>query len=123
MNIKAALVERLSADAGVLAADRLRKLLAGRYDERAEIALSVVGLGGFERARRLIAAMRGLPGVVAVSLDALSDRDAKLRVFVERLSADELAASLLRLGKYSFTVRSVEADFNAVELEGGEEAL
>lgn len=105
------------ANAGEAAAERLRQALSGRYRERQEIRLAVIGAGGMEKARGLIRSLRSLPEVAGASLDSLAGRDARIRIFVERLSADELAARILRLKGQSFQVRAVEPDNRYLELE------
>lgn len=105
------------SNAGLLAADKLRRFLAGRFVERTEISVLVLGLGGLPETLRLLAALRGEPGVAGAAVAALGGGDVKLRVFAERLSADELAADMLKLPGWSFSVRSVEPDFNSVELD------
>lgn len=107
-------------NAGELACDALREALSRRFVERAEISLVVAGLGGLSEARRLLADLRGLPGVAGAALHSISGRDVRLRVFVEKLPADELAAVLRGLKGWRLSVRGVEPDFNYLELEAGE---
>lgn len=105
------------ANSGEAAAERLMRALALRYRERHEIGLAVLGAGDMEKTRSLIRSLRSLPEVAGASLDSLAGRDARIRVFVERLSADELAARILRLRGQSFQVRAVEPDNRYLELE------
>ncbi len=109
-------------DAGQLAADRARLLLSGRYVERAELGLIVDNIGGLDQVRELLRTLRAQPGVVGAALDAFLGRDVKVRVFAERLGADELAAMTLKLPGYALTIRSVETDYNLVEVEEAGEA-
>jgi hypothetical protein len=111
------------ADAGVVAAGRLREALSLRYRERTEMSVLFLGLGGLDRARRLIFALRAQPGVIAAALDSVSGRDVKVRVFVESNSADELAANLMKLKGYSLNVRMVEPDYHYLEMEASSSAF
>ncbi|MBI4375704.1 MAG: hypothetical protein HY549_04560 [Elusimicrobia bacterium] len=104
------------ANAGELAGERLRSGLGSRYQERQEISAALLGLGGLEEIRALIAEMRAWPQVAAVALDLISGRDARLKVFGEKLSADELAALLVR-ARPALIARVVENDAHYVELE------
>lgn len=104
-------------DAGLMGGDKAKTLLSGYFVERNELALIVDDIGGLDQIRHLIAALRLQPGIVAVSLSAIVGRDVKLRVFVERLGTDDLAARMLKLPGYSLSVRSVEEDYATVEVE------
>lgn len=105
------------ANAGELAAEKLRAWMASRYSERSEVYVTVSGVKDLSQARGLIAAMRGLPKAAAAALDAYRAPDLRVRVFVENVPADELTASLIRMKPWSFEVRSVEPDYNSIELE------
>lgn len=111
------------ADAGQLAAGRLREALGRRYRERTEMDVLFMGLGGLDKARRLIFALRDQPGVIAAALDSVSGKDVKLRVFVESPSADELAAQLMKLKGYSLNVRMVEQEYHYLEMEANSGAF
>ncbi len=115
--------EKSLSDAGTLAAGRLKEALARRYRQRTEMSVLFTGLGGLEKARRLIIALRSQPEVVAAALDSVSGSDVKLRVFVENPSVDELAAGLMKLRGYSFNVRMVEQDYHYLEMEAGSGAF
>jgi hypothetical protein len=104
-------------NAGEMAADRVMTWLANQYKERREMSVVIAGLGGLEQAKKLLAALRAQDGIAGAALVQVQGRDVKLRVFVERQSADELAANLLKIPGYSFTVRSVETGFDYVELD------
>ncbi len=107
---------------GALAADKLQKFLATQFVERDEVSVVILGMGKLPEIERLLGAVRALRGVAGAALGALGGGDSRLRVFVERLSADEVAAALLRLPGYSFTVRAVEPEFKAIELDTAGEA-
>lgn len=111
------------SDAGELAGERLRQALSSRYRERVEMSVLFAGFGDLAKARKLLADLRADPRIAGAAFDSIGGGDLKLRVFVERRSADELAADLSRLKGYSFSVRFVEADYHYVELEGGGNAL
>ncbi|MBI3553987.1 MAG: hypothetical protein HY077_15940 [Elusimicrobia bacterium] len=114
---------RALADAGGIAAVKLREALAGHFRERTEMSVLFLGLGDLERAKTLLADLRARPEIVAAALDSMIGEDVKVRVFVENGSADELAAALLRMPSYAFNVRSVEADYHYLELEAASHAF
>jgi len=104
-------------NAGELAADQLAAALSRRFRERTEMALTVAGLDAWERLRRFVGELRGLPGVAGAAVVGLAPGEARLRVFAEKLSPEELVALLMRLPGYSFEVRSLDADDHVIELE------
>jgi hypothetical protein len=109
--------ERALSAAGEISAAKLRQTLTERYHERGELTVLFAGVGGLDKARKLARDLRADRAVVAASFDSLVDDDAKFRVFVENMSADELASELSRLPGYAFSVRSVEADYRYLEME------
>lgn len=111
------------SNVGELLGDPLREALAEVFRARTEIALVVLGIGGPEKARAFLRALRAQPKVVGAALSAFAGGDAKLRVFVEKMAADELTAHLLKLRGYELHVRAVEPDFNYIELQSGNPAF
>jgi hypothetical protein len=109
--------ERALSAAGEISAAKLRQTLAERYRERSELTVLFAGAGGLDKTRKLLRDLRADRAVVAASFDSLIDDDAKFRIFVENMSADELAAELSRLPGYAFSVRAVEADYRYLEME------
>ncbi len=111
--------------AGEIAAAKLRQVLGSRYRERVEMSALFVGLGGLEAAKKLIADLRAQPFVAGAALDSIVGDDArarkgddvKIRIFVENPSVDELASELMKLPKYAFNIRDVEADYRYVEMD------
>lgn len=106
-----------------LAGEKLEAQLAERFRRGAEIAVLVSGPWSLEKAQRLLDGMRRVPGVAGAALAKLEPGRCALRVFVEKLGADELAARLLQgLDGFPLQLRGVEPDFRLVELEtaGGE---
>ena len=57
---------------------------------------------------------------VLPALDAFAGPDVKVRVFVEKMGADELTAELLKLKQFNLKVRSVEPDINYLEFSSGD---
>ncbi|MFA6004116.1 MAG: hypothetical protein WC881_08605 [Elusimicrobiota bacterium] len=104
-------------NAGDLAAEKLAADLGDVFRERSEIVLAVSGLAGMERLHKLTADVRALPGVAGAVVTYIGPGGARLLIFVEKLSPDELAARLLRLPGYAFIVRTVEADYRYLEME------
>lgn len=105
-------------NAAELAGEKLAEELAARFRERVEISILVRGLKRVEDVAGLLSAMRRVPGVVGAAAGKLSPEEAALRVFVEKLGADELAARLLQYVKgFSLEVRGVEPDAKLIELE------
>lgn len=104
-------------NAGELAAERLRSWLATRYRERTELSVLVAGLEDLGQARRFIESARGIPSAAGAVLEGFSDRQALIKIYVERISAEELAAWLLKNEPFSLEVRSVEPELGSLELE------
>ena len=117
------LVERMLGraleNAGELAAERLKTALEGRFRHINEISVTIAGLGGIPEARRLLETLRSGSLVTGAAFEAAVGKDVRLRVFVEKLSADDLAAGLLRFKEYRFAVRAVEPFYQSIELEAG----
>jgi hypothetical protein len=103
-----------------LAGEKLAAELAERFRRRAEISVIVTGLERLEETMRLISAVRQVPGVAGVAAGKLGAGRAVLRVFVEKIGADELAARLIQnVRGFSLQLRGVEPDSRLVELESG----
>ena len=92
--------------AAQFAAEKMATALAARFQERSLIDLGVEGFSDLEGLRRFVTDLRGLPGVAGASVRTLSPEPARLQVFVEKLSPEDLAAMLLHLSGYSFEIRS-----------------
>lgn len=107
------------ASAGELAADAAARLLSAQYKERRELLLVVHGFARLERAFSLVSALRALKPVAAAAFDSMYGGQLRLRVWAERLSADELAALLLREKGLGLSVRVVEPDYATVEMDFG----
>lgn len=107
--------ERALENAAGFAAEAARRKLGERYVERLELALIVENLGGLGQIRRLIETLRKQPEIAEVSLGAVLGKDVKLRIFAERLTADELAARLLRMEPYALLIKAVDTDAGIVE--------
>lgn len=106
-----------------LAGEKLETQLAERFRRGAEIAVLVSGPWSLEKTLRLLEAVRRVPGVAGAAAAKIEPGRCALRVFVEKMGADELAARLLQgLDGFSLQLRGVEPDFRLVELEtaGGE---
>lgn len=106
--------------AGLLAADKLHADLSSQFHQATEYTVTVLELGDLDRARQFMAALRALPPVVDAALDAVSDKDFRVRVYVDRLAIDEMTAQLLHLRAFNLHVRGVEPDFSAIELASGD---
>lgn len=104
-------------NAGMLAGERLADDLRDRFIERSELGLYVTGLARPEQAARFIAAVRALPGVIAASPARVDSEELRLRVFAERLGAEDLAAELIRLRGFSLEVRGVDPAAKVVDVE------
>jgi hypothetical protein len=113
----AAACSKALSDAGLLVSDQVRALLGSRFSESSENALFVEGLGGISAIRRFLSVLRSLPHVSAAVLSGVSGADVKFIIFGRKLSADELAAEILRLPNYSFAVHVVDSESNLLELE------
>lgn len=108
--------ERALENAGMIAAETARRKLSEKHLERVELSIIVENLHGRGQLLRFMRALRAEPGLAAASLGAVLDKDAKVRVWAERMSADELAARLLRLKDYGLLVRAVDGDLGQVEV-------
>lgn len=109
-------------DAGALAGEALADHLSVRYRERVELGLVVYGIARPAAAARFIEAVRGLPGVVAVVYAGRWSDELRIRVFAERLGAEELAALLIeRLRSFDVSVRFVDQPGRVVEAEARED--
>lgn len=98
--------------------------LAARFRRRVEIMVLVKGLSGVEEVSRLLLAVRQVPGVVGAAAGRLAVGETVLRVFVEQLAADELAARLLQhVRGFSLQVSSIEPELKRIELESGGQEL
>lgn len=107
-------------NAADLAGGRLAQDLGARFRERVEITVLVLGLRRVEDVSGLVCAVRRVPGVVGAAAGKLKPGETGLRVFVEKMSADELAARLLQhVRGFSLQVRGVEPDLKLIELESG----
>ena len=107
-------------NAAELAGEKLAAELAERFRRRVEISVIVTGLERLEETIRLISAVRQVPGVAGVAAGKLGAGRAVLRVFVEKIGADELAARLIQdVRGFSLQLRGVEPDSRLVELESG----
>lgn len=104
---------------GELAGEAAARLLSSHYRERRELFLIVHGPSRLEQAFSLVDAVRALKPVAAAAFDSLYAGELRLRVYAERLSADELAALLLRERSLGLQVRAVESDYRSVEMELG----
>lgn len=113
-------VDKALSNAGELAGEKLKTRLSSRYQEREEIALLVIGLGGRQRTQKLIDHIRGMPLVAAAFLDSMSDNSVRLRVFIEKMSIDELAATIVKDKSLSLYVRVVEPGYHYLEMADSE---
>ncbi|MBI5244997.1 MAG: hypothetical protein HY922_15135 [Elusimicrobia bacterium] len=104
-------------NAGLLAADKLAAAFAGSFRERSVIGVSAEGFSELPRVVAFLDALRALPGVAGAATAALRPEAALLRVFVEGLSAEDLAVRLLGMRGFSLEVRAVEADQGLVDVE------
>ncbi len=105
-------------DAAWMAARDLRAWAAQRLEMRRRMTILALSAGDLDRVRALLAALRAQPGVVAASLEGVAGSDARLRVWTEKLSADELALRLKELPGFHFAVRNVEPPYGWVEIDG-----
>ena len=111
---------RALQSAGALAADALHARLAARFPEATGYTITVLELGDLERARQWVAALRALPQVADAALDAVSDKDFRVRLYARGTGIDELTAQLLHLRGFTLHVRGVEPDFGEIELASGD---
>ena len=108
-------------NAGGLAAERLAGRLVERFQERTELGISLMRPPDWRTLLRFLDALRGIPGVAAVSMAGLTSKEARLRVFVEKLSTEDLAAAVRTLGVYPVELTVVEPDGRYIEMEWGRE--
>jgi hypothetical protein len=113
----AAAAAKALENAGMLAGEGLGDALAGRFKERVELALFVVGLDRPEQVQRFLTALRGVPGVVAASPAKLGPEFVVLRVFAERMGAEDLAALLIQLKGFALEIRGVDPAARALDVE------
>lgn len=113
--------ERALENAGVIAAESARRRLAQRYVERAELAIIVENMGSAGQTLGFVRRLRSEPGMAGASLEAIMGKDVKVRVFAERMSADDLAAKLMHFSPYALLIKAVDTDLGLVEVvEQGE---
>jgi len=104
-------------DAGALAGEKLAAALSGRFRERSEIDLGLKGFQALDPLRRFMADLRAVPGVAGAAVAVMMSDEVKAKVFVEKLSLEDMAVVLLRLPGYSFDIRAVETDYRYIEAE------
>jgi hypothetical protein len=109
-------------NAGDSAADKLAGLLEKQVGRRSEMSVAVYGLGGVPGALGFVRQVRALPGVEAAAVSGLAAKDMRLRIFALNLSTDDLASLFLRMPGRSMDVRSVDTDYNLIELENAPQA-
>lgn len=104
--------------AAELGGEKLAAELAERFRRRTEISVVVTGLERLEDTMRLISAVRQVPGVAGAAAGKVGAGLTVLRVFVEKIGADELAARLIQdVRGFALQLRGVEPDSRLVELE------
>jgi hypothetical protein len=108
---------RALENAGLFAADKLAEAFAGQFRERSLIGLSAAGLADLARVQAFLDELRALPGVAAAAAAAFRPEGVLLQVFVERISPEDLAVSLMRLRGHPLEVRAVDTDHRSVEVE------
>lgn len=113
----AAAAAKALENAGMLAGEGLGDALAGRFKERTELGLFVIGLERPEQIQRFLTALRGVPGVVAASPAKLGPEVIVIRVFAERMGAEDLAALLIQLKGFALEVRGVDPAARALDIE------
>ncbi|MBI5597524.1 MAG: hypothetical protein HY928_15650 [Elusimicrobia bacterium] len=95
-------------NAGTLAAESLAAELSQVLSKRVTVSLRVSGLkGGLATVQRLAEELRLQPDIAQAVLEGYGDGVAEIKVTTEGFTGDELAALLVRLKKYSFTMKSV----------------
>lgn len=95
-------------NAGTLAAESLATELSQVLSKRVTVSLRVSGLkGGLATVQRLTEELRLQPDIAQAVLEGFTDGQAEIKVTTEGFTGDELAALLVKLKKYSFTIRSV----------------
>ena len=99
------------------AADRLAEAFTGQFRERSVIGLSAAGLGSLARVQAFLEAVRALPKVAAAAAASFQPEGVLFQVFVEGLSPEDLAVTLMRLPGHPLEVRAVEAENRFVEVE------
>lgn len=104
-------------NAGMLAGEGLGDALAGRFKERVELGLFVAGLDRPDQAGRFLTALRAVPGVVAAAPAKLGPEIVLIRVFAERMGAEDLAALLIQLKGFSLEVRGVDPAARSLDVE------
>ena len=108
---------RALENAGLAAADRLAEAFTGQFRERSVIGLSAAGLGSLARVQAFLEAVRALPKVAAAAAASFQPEGVLFQVFVEGLSPEDLAVTLMRLPGHPLEVRAVEAENRFVEVE------
>lgn len=107
-------------NAGEIGADRIAEALSSVFQERVEFTVIFGGLGGLDRTRELLTAVRGLPRVAGAHFDAASGKDVRIKIYGEKMGADDMTAELLKLRQFGLQVRQVDPDFNVIEFGGGD---
>ena len=94
--------------AGLLSGEALATELAQLLSSRVSVTLHVAGVQGLDQVQKLADDIRLLPEVEGATL-AGYDREtgATLTVTTEKIVGDELAAALMRMRKYPFTIGAV----------------
>jgi hypothetical protein len=103
------------SEAGEIAAERAAAELARRLPKTEATIVKLFGVGPPEDLRSVMEKLRAEPGVQAVLLEAYSENNAALSVYVEHRTAEDLAADMLRDASFAFDIRSVLP--NELELE------
>lgn len=93
--------------AGLLAGEVLAGELADTLTKKVRITLRLLGVKGLPAVQSIADDLRLQPDIVRVTLSEYREAGAELRVDTEGLAGDQLAAVLMMMKRYRFTMRSV----------------
>lgn len=108
--------EKAAANAGELAGGKLAALLAEQVPERRDMAVVVQGPASLDKIRRFLEALRALPRVASARFESRDAGQARIMVLSGGASVDELAAAILELRQFHWSVRSLDSDYRILEL-------
>jgi hypothetical protein len=117
---EAAACAKALESAGEIAADKIAAALASVYQERVEFTVTVMNLGNLDRTRQFLQAARALPRVAAAAFDDAGGADVRVKVWADKMGADDMTAELLKLKDFKLEVRDVDPAINYIEFGTGD---